>query len=235
LIKEDNSFQVKIFIKTYFDEICAMLKVKSFTFNPFGENTYLVYSENGECIIFDPGMYQSSEQEELSKFIDENQLKPSQLINTHCHIDHIFGNTYCAEKYNLKLKAHQLEKSILSMGEQSALLYGLKYHKSVDVQTTISESETLQIGQHQLESRFTPGHSPGSLSFYNQEHSFVIVGDALFKRSIGRTDLPGGNHETLINSIKSELLSLPDHTIVYSGHGEPTTIGEEREMNPFLQ
>ncbi|MEZ4804868.1 MAG: MBL fold metallo-hydrolase [Bacteroidia bacterium] len=212
-----------------------MLKVKSFTFNPFGENTYIVYSENGECIIFDPGMYLSSEQEELSRFIDANQLKPIHLINTHCHIDHIFGNTYCADKYNLKLKAHQLEKSILAMGEQSAMLYGLKYHKSVEIKTSINEKETIEIGQDQLELRFTPGHSPGSLSFYNQDFNFVIVGDALFKHSIGRTDLPGGDHQTLINSIKSELLSLPDQTIVYSGHGDPTTIGEERKSNPFLQ
>jgi hydroxyacylglutathione hydrolase len=215
-------------------EICSMLKVQSFTFNPFAENTYIVYDEMCNCAIFDPGMYNASEQMELVQFIEKHQLKPQYLINTHCHIDHIMSNTFISEKYNLKLMAHQNEVQILSMGKASAAMYGLSYHLSVEITQFIDERDVIILGNDALEIRFVPGHSPGSLCFYSATGQFVVSGDALFQQSIGRTDLPGGDHSTLIGSIKSELMSLPDETIVFSGHGPETSIGDERVNNPFL-
>lgn len=212
-----------------------MLQVMSFTFNPFSENTYIVSNENKECIIFDPGMYSSQEEQILDSYIKSAGLKPIFLINTHCHIDHIFGNTYCAETYNLELQCHSLEKQILAMGKTSAALYGLHYRESIEPTIFLKENETIRLGEDTLKMFLTPGHSPGSLSFYSQKDGFVIAGDVLFRNSIGRSDLPLGNHEILIHSIKEHLLSLPDETVVFSGHGPETTIGYERIHNPFLQ
>ncbi|MCC6818603.1 MAG: MBL fold metallo-hydrolase [Bacteroidia bacterium] len=211
-----------------------MLKVHSFAFNPFSENTYIVYDEQGNCIIFDPGMYDAYEQKEFSTFINENLLKPQYLINTHCHIDHIMGNTWVSETYGLSLHAHALEKGILEMGRASANLYGLQYQESIPISHFIDTNDVIMLGKHRLEILFTPGHSPGSLSFYNRESNFAIVGDVLFKNSIGRTDLPGGDFETLISSIRTQLFTLADNTIVYNGHGPSTEIGTEKIYNPFL-
>ena len=216
-------------------EICRMLQVMSFTFNPFSENTYIVSNENKECIIFDPGMYSSQEEQILDTYIKTAGLKPIYLINTHCHIDHIFGNTYCSETYQLELQCHSLEKQILAMGKTSAALYGLHYRESIEPTIFLKENESIKLGEDSLKMFLTPGHSPGSLSFYSQKDGFVIAGDVLFSNSIGRSDLPLGNHETLIHSIKEHLLSLPDETVVFSGHGPETTIGYERAHNPFLQ
>lgn len=212
-----------------------MLKVQSFTFNPFSENTYILYNDLGECMIIDPGTYNAHEEEILSGFIYSQGLKPKMLLNTHCHIDHIFGNTWCSEKWKLPLHAHALELPILNMGRESATLYGLHYHESVKPMHTLENGQIVRLGEDTLEVLFTPGHSPGSVSFYSRESGFVISGDVLFKNSIGRTDLPGGHYETLINAIKTRLMPLEDHVVVYSGHGPATTIGEERAMNPFLQ
>lgn len=211
-----------------------MLQVMSFTFGPFSENTYVLSNEHGECIIFDPGMYQSSEEQELDRYLTASKLKPVLLINTHCHIDHIMGNTYCSEKYGLNLQAHALEKQVLDMGITSANLYGLHYNPSVPISNFLTENDSIVLGEDKLKILFTPGHSPGSLSFYNIKQNFVISGDVLFRNSIGRTDLPGGDYDTLINSIKSKLLVLPGNTTVYSGHGPSTTIEFEADSNPFL-
>jgi hydroxyacylglutathione hydrolase len=211
-----------------------MLSVQSFCFNPFQENTYIVYNETGDCLIIDPGMYNSGEEQELSGFISQNNLNPVSLINTHCHIDHILGNLYCVEKYGLKLSCHKNEKPVLNAGTATALMYGLKYKESPEPAVWLEEKQVIKLGKDTLEILFTPGHSPGSLSFYSQGNDFVIVGDALFYQSIGRTDLPGGHHQTLINAIKSELLTLPESTRVFSGHGPATSIGDEKKYNPFL-
>jgi glyoxylase-like metal-dependent hydrolase (beta-lactamase superfamily II) len=211
-----------------------MLQVMSFTFGPFSENTYVLSNEQGECIIFDPGMYQSSEEQELERYLIASKLKPVLLINTHCHIDHIMGNTYCAEKFGLNLQAHSLEKQVLDMGITSATLYGLNYNPSVPITHYLTENDCIVLGEDKLKILFTPGHSPGSLSFYSAKQNFVISGDVLFRNSIGRTDLPGGDYDTLINSIKTKLLTLPGNTTVYSGHGPSTTIEFEVESNPFL-
>lgn len=211
-----------------------MLQVQAFAFNPFSENTYVVYDENKHCIIFDPGMYDARDQMVFSRFINENELQPKYLVNTHCHIDHILGNTWVSETYGLELHAHRLEKSVLEMGLASASMYGLKYQASVPIKQFIDENDVIPLGKHNLSIRFTPGHSPGSLSFYDEVSEFAIVGDVLFRGSIGRTDLIGGDFDTLIHSIQTQLLSLPDHTVIYNGHGPSTTIGQERFSNPFL-
>lgn len=212
-----------------------MLKVQSFTFNPFSENSYIVYDENGDCIVFDPGMYNAHDQQTIEKFILSNHLKPHYLINTHCHIDHILGNTWFSEKYGLDLYAHQNEIRVLDSGLNSATIFGLHYQESVPIKHFIDENDLIVLGKHQLKILFTPGHSPGSLSFYSPESGFAIVGDVLFKGSIGRTDLPGGDYETLIQSIENKLFTLPDATIIYNGHGPFTDIGTEKRFNPFFQ
>lgn len=211
-----------------------MLKIKRFTFNPFQENTYLIYNELKECIIFDPGMYNASEQMELDAFIKSEQLLPIRLINTHCHIDHILGNKYCIEQYQLELSYHEKEEVVLDSGYFTAKTYGLNYDPSPKAHFHISESSGFEFGGEQVKLLFTPGHSPGSLSFYFEKSAFVIAGDVLFFQSIGRTDLPGGDYDTLINSISKEMFSLPNNTVVYSGHGPQTTIGHEKQFNPFL-
>lgn len=230
----DNSGGPKTAIRIKILQFCIMLQVTAFVFNPFAENTYIVSNERNSCIIFDPGMYNATEQMALSEHIKKMGLKPKYLINTHCHIDHIMGNTYISETYSLPLKAHKLEKQILELGTQSAMLYGLDYHPSVPISEFIDENDVFRLEDDELKIFFTPGHSPGSLSFYSSENKFLISGDVLFKNSIGRTDLPGGDYDTLISSIKKELMGLPDETVVYSGHGPATRIGDERMFNPFL-
>ncbi len=212
-----------------------MLKIKSFTFNPIGENTYVLYNENGQCVIIDPGCYFDEERDALAAFMKENDLIPLLLLNTHCHLDHVFGNKYVAEQFNLVPRIHRLEKPLLDYAPVSGLSYDMPFDNYIGEPEYFEAGDDIMIGADKLTILFTPGHSPGSVSFYSAEQHFVISGDALFHRSIGRTDLPGGNHEQLLGSIRSELLSLPAHTKVYSGHGPVTTIGDEKTQNPFLQ
>lgn len=212
-----------------------MLTVRSFMFNPVGENTYVIYDQNRECAILDPGCYYQEENETLADFISSEKLKPKLLLNTHCHLDHVFGNKFVAETYGLTLQIHPLEKKLLDLAPASGLMYNLPFDNYAGDLIYLEPGKNIRLGNENLQILFTPGHSPGSVSFYHQESSFVISGDALFKESIGRTDLPGGNHQTLIESIKKNLISLPGETIVYSGHGEPTTIEYEKKNNPFLQ
>ncbi len=211
-----------------------MLSVQSFNFNPFQENTYVLYNELKECIIIDPGMYNASEEIQLSTFIESLQLTPKLLLNTHCHVDHILGNYYCCQKYNLLPQCHADEAVVLNVGRATADVYELRYADSPLPQHWIKEGEIIKLGNDHLKALFTPGHSPGSLSFYSAQNNFVISGDALFYQSIGRTDLLGGNYATLIDSIKKQLLTLPDETKVYSGHGAVTLIGHEKVFNPYL-
>lgn len=211
-----------------------MLKVKAFVFNPIQENTYLLYNERGKCIIIDPGCYYPEENEVLQAYISKSGLQCQLLLNTHCHLDHVFGNKYVAEKYGLKLHIHANEKQMLDLAPASGLLYNLPFDNYAGEIDYIPDSGKIYFDEEELEILFTPGHSPGHLSFYNQKAGFVISGDALFYRSIGRTDLPGGDFDTLIQSIRNKLFALPDETIVYSGHGPQTSIGEEKLENPFL-
>lgn len=211
-----------------------MLNIKAFVFNPIQENTYLLYNEFGEAIIIDPGCYFPDEEDELKGFITQMSLKPILLLNTHCHLDHVFGNKFVAETYGLTLHLHSKEQALLSYAPTSALMYNMPFDNYQGDFIFLKGGDTITLGTDELKVLDTPGHSPGSISFYCPKQGFVIGGDVLFQNSIGRSDLPGGDHETLLESIRTQLLVLPDETIVYSGHGPATTVGEERRTNPFL-
>jgi hydroxyacylglutathione hydrolase len=212
-----------------------MISVKSFTFSPFDENTYILYDETKECIIIDPGCYSRAEQLELSDFIEKNALKPVKLISTHCHLDHVFGNAYVVDTYKIPYEIHQGELPVLASFMDVCKLYGIPVRGNSPSPTGfIAEGEEVLFGNSKLSVIFTPGHSPASLSFYSEVDKFVIAGDVLFYDSIGRTDLPGGDFDTLIESIRTQLFPLGDDVTVYNGHGQPTTIGRERKYNPFL-
>jgi glyoxylase-like metal-dependent hydrolase (beta-lactamase superfamily II) len=210
------------------------MQIKKFTFNPIQENMYIIYDETKECIIIDPGCYFHHERKELVDFISENNLKPIKLINTHCHLDHICGNKYVAETWGLKLEASFLDEYNLERSIQAGKLYNMPIEPSPPIEVDLKEGDEIRFGNSLLTILFTPGHSAGSLSFYSEEHQILIAGDVLFRMSIGRTDLPGGDFDTLISTIKTKLFILPEETIVYSGHGDETTIGDEMKNNPFL-
>lgn len=212
-----------------------MLTVQPFTFNPVRENTYVVYNENMECCIIDPGCYFAAEEQTLQSFIEKNALKPVFLLNTHCHLDHIFGNKFIQTTYGLVLHLHRLEKQVLDFGPASAQVWEMPFVNYDGELTYIDENDVVKIGHETLHILFTPGHSPGSLSFYSREHKFVISGDVLFQGGVGRTDLPGGSFPILEESIKSKLYTLPPDVVVHPGHGESTTIGDEMKTNPFVK
>ncbi len=212
-----------------------MLKLKSFTFNPFQQNTYLIWDENGEAAIIDPGNHSQTEHNTLQQFIETHQLQLKRCLLTHAHIDHILGCDFIHRTYNLLPEAHEQELFFVNRMSQSATLYGIPFEPCPTPTSFLAEGQFLSIGTIELKCLFTPGHSPGSISFYSETSNVVISGDALFMQSIGRTDLPMGNYDTLIESIRSQLFTLPNNTKVYSGHGPSTTIGFEKVNNPFLQ
>lgn len=214
-----------------------MTKVHYFVFSPFSENTYVLYDETKDCVVIDPGCYTVAERKELSDFITNNNLNVVRLINTHCHIDHVFGNRYVAETYKMPLEIHEGEIPVLNSLAMTAQMYGIpnvQQSPDPDPSKFIKEGAVIKFGNSSLKVLFTPGHSPASVSFYCEKAAFVIGGDVLFQGSIGRTDLPGGNYDTLMQSIFDNFLTLPDNTVVYSGHGNPTTVGAERKSNPFV-
>jgi hydroxyacylglutathione hydrolase len=212
-----------------------MCEIAIFTFNPFQENTYVLFDETKECIIIDPGCYTAPERQQLQSFITERRLKPVRLINTHSHIDHILGNWFVAEEYNLKLEMHREEVAGLIAAPEYGKIYGIQMQPSPEATVFLTEADTITFGNTSLSILLTPGHSIASLSFYCEAGNFVIGGDVLFKGSIGRTDLPNGDFDTLINSIKTKLFTLADDVQVFPGHGDSTTIGEEKATNPFLK
>ena len=210
------------------------MRIDTFTFNPFQENTYVLSDDTKECIIVDPGCYDLAEEKELLGFIELNKLKPVRLINTHAHIDHIFGNKLIAETFKLELELHPLDLPILAAANMTAKKYGLSYTESPEATKLIKEGDIISFGNTQLEILHIPGHAPGHVVFLNNETKDIIGGDVLFRGSIGRTDLPGGNHEDLIEHIKNKLFVLDDEVKVYPGHGPLTTIGYEKKNNPFF-
>ena len=212
-----------------------MISIKSFTFSPVQENTYVVYNEKKQALIIDPGCYFTAEEEKLQQFLVENDLKPEKLINTHCHLDHVFGNKWVHKKFDLELHLHPLEEKVLAFAPTSGQMWGLNFENYSGPLHFINDGDIIELGNDRFEVILAPGHSPGSICFYCKEQNFLIGGDVLFYESIGRTDLPGGDHETLLKSIRERLFVLPDETIVYSGHGPSTTIGHEKKHNPFLQ
>jgi hydroxyacylglutathione hydrolase len=211
-----------------------MLTVQPFTFNPVQENTYVVYNEKGQCCIIDPGCYFASEEADLKNFIHDNALEPVYLLNTHCHLDHIFGNRFVQKTWGLTLHLHKQELPVLEYGPISGQLWQLPFDNYSGEFVFIDEGTVIRLGEEELFVLFTPGHSPGHVSFYSRDHKFIISGDVLFEGSVGRTDLPGGNFEILEESIKSKLYTLPEDTIVHPGHGNSTTVGDEKKSNPFV-
>lgn len=211
-----------------------MATVKCFVFNPFQENTYVLFDETRECVIVDPGTYDGNEERKLRQFIESENLKPVKLLNTHCHIDHIFGNHFVKQTYDVPFYAHQLEMDNLTNAPRFAPMFGVRMTASPEPDFFLNHGDEVQFGNTKLKVLFTPGHSAGSVCFYSENDGFVIGGDVLFERSIGRTDLPGGDYDTLINSITTQLFPLGADITVYSGHGAETTIGEEKAENPFL-
>ena len=213
-----------------------MIQIQTFTFNGFQENTYVLFDDTKECIIVDPGCYDKHEQETLSNFVTENKLKPVLLINTHCHIDHVLGNHFVADKWKLDLAMHKLDVPTLESVKDYCTIYGFhNYEVSPLPSHFLNEGEKVKFGESELNILFTPGHAPGHIVLHSKKDSFIIGGDVLFQMSIGRTDLPGGDFDTLIESIKEKLLPLDDNTKVYCGHGPSTNIGFEKANNPFLK
>jgi glyoxylase-like metal-dependent hydrolase (beta-lactamase superfamily II) len=212
-----------------------MLSIKSFTFNPVQENTYVLYNDQGQCCIIDPGCYFDEERAALKAFIEKSGLTPVLLLNTHCHLDHVFGNKFVHDTWNLTLHIHEKEKIVLETAPIAGKTWQLPFDNYKGPLAMLKPGETIRVGIDELEIRFAPGHSPGSVCFYHEAGGFLIGGDVLFNGSIGRTDLPGGAYATLINSIQTQLFTLPDETKVYSGHGPMTTIGFEKMNNPFVK
>lgn len=211
-----------------------MLKIKAFTFNPLQENTYLIYNEQKQCIIVDAGCYFKEEQQKLLNYISTNNLQPMLLLNTHAHLDHVFGIAFLKQQFHIPFVIHQLDLPMLNSFPEVSVRYGLPGENPPSPDYFIDENSDLKLGDIAIKIIHTPGHSPGSLSFYLGDEKILISGDALFNQSIGRTDFPGGNHSTLVQSITAKLFVLPDETVVYSGHGPTTTIGDEKNFNPFV-
>ncbi len=211
-----------------------MLKVKVFTFSPVQENTYVLYNEHNKAIIIDPGCYFSAEQETLKNFIKDTGLEPVRLLNTHCHLDHVFGNKWVAKTWKLEPWLHAGEEQMLKLAPLSGEKWGLPFENYEGPLHFLEEGETIFLDEDELRVILAPGHSPASICFYCEKQKLLIGGDVLFRQSIGRTDLPGGDHETLLKSIREKLFVLPDDVTVYPGHGINTTIGYEKKHNPFL-
>ncbi|MBK0381989.1 MBL fold metallo-hydrolase [Pedobacter sp. SD-b] len=211
------------------------MQLKAFENNPYQENTYLVFdAQTKDCAIIDPGMYTAAEQNAVVNFIKQNGLKPMLLLNTHCHIDHVLGNKFIFDQYGLKPMFNKGELPLLQAVPAYAPQQGFNYELSPEPEEFLPENGTIKLGNGELTLLFTPGHSPAHLCFYSKADGFIIGGDALFKGSIGRTDLPGGNHQTLLASIENQLFILPEEVEVYPGHGPHTTIGFEKSHNPFF-
>lgn len=211
-----------------------MLNIKSFAFNPFQENTYLLFDESGNGVLVDPGCYEKSEKSELENFIRDKNISIKLIVNTHCHIDHVLGNSWAKRTFGVDLLIHKNEIPVLKSVEVYAPNYGFHDYESAEPNGFLEEGEIIKVGTESLKILFVPGHAPGHIVFYHEPSNRLIAGDTLFKGSIGRTDLPGGNHNQLITKIKSVLFRLPEETIVYPGHGPETTIGFEKINNPFV-
>lgn len=210
-----------------------MLKIESFTFNAFQENTFVVSDQTNECIIIDPGCYEKSEGDALIEYINDEALNVTAIINTHCHIDHVLGNYRMKEVFKTKLWINRIEEPYLRAVKTYAPNYGFNLYQESSPDGFIDEKEFVTVGTHELEVLFVPGHSPGHIALYDEQEKIILAGDVLFRNSIGRTDLPGGDHDTLIHSIQHKLFQLPDDVTVYCGHGPETTIGYEKKTNPY--
>ena len=211
------------------------MNIKSFVFNAFYENTYLLASSNLETIILDPGCYEDFEKKELTDFIKTNKLKPIAIINTHCHIDHVLGNDYLKKLYDIPLWIPATEKNLLKSVSTYATSMGIQNYQEAQPDKLLSEKDVITFGSDKLEILYAPGHSEGHLMFYHAAEKSLMAGDVIFRESIGRTDLPGGNFKTLEESIKNQVYTLPEAVKIYPGHGPSTTVGHEKKHNPFVK
>lgn len=212
-----------------------MITIKKFVFNPFQENTYLLYDETGKSIIIDPGCYEQSEKDHLVEFINSKQLSLDRLLYTHCHVDHVLGNNFISETFDLKPEIHKAGLPFLISAHETGQGYGFSMEKNIQPEKYFDHGDIISFGESQLKVVYTPGHADGSVCFINSPQKFVITGDVLFRDSIGRTDFPTGDFDILMQSIHSELFTLDDDYTVYCGHGPETTIGYEKVNNPFIR
>lgn len=213
-----------------------MLKRAKFSFYLFGINTYVVYDPDArEAAIIDPGMTRPEEFDAMEKFIARENLSVTHLINTHLHIDHAIANQWVKRKYDVAVETHPLEGNLGRMMMQQGAAFGVAGAEGpIEIERPLHDGDTVRIGSGELKVLHVPGHSPGSIVLYCEKEGFAIAGDTLFEGSVGRSDLPGGNHRQLIDAISSKILTLPEETVIYPGHGDPTTVGNEKKMNPFL-
>jgi glyoxylase-like metal-dependent hydrolase (beta-lactamase superfamily II) len=211
-----------------------MIKIKKFVVNPLGENSYIISDETGECIFVDPGFYYDEEHDEVRDYIKSNNLTPVKITNTHCHFDHIMGVEFVRNEYRIPFFAHPDDAFWIEKAIDQGKMFGFEMKPVAAADAFFVENEFVEFGNTKLKIIHVPGHSPGHVVFYSEPDKKLIAGDVLFYGSIGRTDLPGGDYETLISNIKNKLFDLPDDTVVYSGHGPETTIGFEKRTNPFL-
>lgn len=212
-----------------------MIKVDVLPINPWQENTYILSDETKECVVIDPGCLSTEERKYVADFIESKQLKPVRLLQTHLHLDHVFGSAFIAETYNLGLEAHEGDEFLIDQTVSYAQQFGMEVDKNPPpISNYLNEGDTISFGQSELKVIHVPGHSPGGVVFYCEADKIAIVGDAIFKESIGRTDLPGGDFDTLINGLKSKILVLDDDVELFPGHGPSSKVGHERQSNPFL-
>lgn len=211
------------------------MKIKKFTFNPVSVNAYLLWDETKEAVLIDPACFYPAEELELSRFIENEGLKIVHILNTHGHFDHLMGNDFATTKWNLKVKIHSGDAFMAGQARQDAVFFGITMKNPASTSEPLSEGDLIKFGNSSLRVIHVPGHSPGSVAFYDKEDKLLVVGDILFEGSVGRTDLPGGSHELLITGIKEKLLTLDDEVVVYPGHGGHTTIGWEKRTNPYLK
>ncbi|MEM1044028.1 MAG: MBL fold metallo-hydrolase [Bacteroidota bacterium] len=209
------------------------MTVKPFVVSPFAENCYVCH-DAGEAVLIDPGTVTDAERQTVLDYLTRNGLAVRHLLLTHAHLDHIFGCAFFARHFGMQWQLHEADLPLLDAAELQARMFGVELEKPPAPEASLAEGGTVSFGQATWQVLHTPGHSPGSVSFYDEAGGFVIGGDVLFQGSIGRTDLWGGSMPTLLNAIQAKLMPLPDETVVYSGHGPETTVGYERRTNPFL-
>ena len=212
-----------------------MLHIKSFAFNPFSENTYIVFNENKNAFIIDPGDFSEVENNILNQFIIDNELKVQNILLTHAHIDHVLGLQKAFDKYKVPILMHEMEKEILDRNPMDANRFGFFFKPFEGEISYLNENEIISVDEDEFKILHVPGHSPGHIAFYSEAQKFIISGDVLFEGSIGRTDLYKGDPQELLKSIREKLFVLDDETKVYNGHGNPTTVGFEKNYNPFFK
>lgn len=212
-----------------------MITIKSFAFNPFSENTYVLFNEDKDAFILDPGNFSDEETTVLEKFIEDKKLNIKNILLTHAHIDHVLGLQKAFDKFKVPVLMHELDQEILDRNPMDANRFGFFFKPFEGEISYLRENDILSLGKDEFKILHVPGHSPGHIAFYNEEGKLIISGDVLFEGSIGRTDLYKGNHEELIKNITEKLFALDEETKVYNGHGNPTTIGFEKNYNPFFK